>query len=155
MKWKQKQPHRQNNSKVHSVLSEKKGKSIHTYTWLLILIPRYRICGVIVNVFASIAVDRRFELRSGQTKDYEIGICCFSAKHTAKTKAGWLEVGNNVSQRNDMSTRGPSFQWTSICLGLVQSERIIISLNVTCICLEHFSFGVIQQSLYHFIGADK
>ena len=38
--------------------------------------------GVIVRVFASI-VDHGFESWSGQTKDYEIGICCFSAKHVA------------------------------------------------------------------------
>ena len=36
--------------------------------------------GVNVSVFASRAVDRGLEPRSGQTKDYEIGICCFSAK---------------------------------------------------------------------------
>jgi hypothetical protein len=32
---------------------------------------------------ASSAVDRGFEPRSGQTKDYKSGICCFSAKHAA------------------------------------------------------------------------
>ena len=32
------------------------------------------IGGVMVNVFASNVVDRGFEPRSGQTKDYEIGI---------------------------------------------------------------------------------
>ena len=37
-----------------------------------------RIGGVMVSVFASSAVDRVVVLRSGQTKDYEIGICCFS-----------------------------------------------------------------------------
>ena len=42
-----------------------------------------RIGSVIVSVLASSAVDRGFEPRSGQTKDYEIGICCFSAKHAA------------------------------------------------------------------------
>ena len=42
-----------------------------------------RIGGVMVSVLASSAVDRAFEPLSGQTKDYEIGICCFSAKHTA------------------------------------------------------------------------
>jgi hypothetical protein len=42
-----------------------------------------RIGGVMVSVLASIAVDHGFEPRSGQTKDYKIGICCFSAKHTA------------------------------------------------------------------------
>ena len=41
------------------------------------------IGGVVVNVIASSAVDDGFEPRSGQTKDYEIGISCFSAKHTA------------------------------------------------------------------------
>ena len=34
-------------------------------------------------LLASNAVDRGFEPRSGQTKDNEIGICYFSAKHTA------------------------------------------------------------------------
>ena len=36
-----------------------------------------------VSVVASSAVDRGFEPRSGQIKDYEIGICCFSAKYAA------------------------------------------------------------------------
>ena len=36
-----------------------------------------------VSMLASSAVDGGFESRSGQTKDYNIGICCFSAKHTA------------------------------------------------------------------------
>ena len=36
-----------------------------------------------VSVLASSAVDGVFEAWSGQTKDYEIGICCFSAKHAA------------------------------------------------------------------------
>ena len=33
---------------------------------------------VMVSVLAWSADDRGFESRSGQTKDYEIGICCFS-----------------------------------------------------------------------------
>jgi hypothetical protein len=36
-----------------------------------------------VSVLASSAVDRGFELPSGQAKVYKIGICCFSAKHAA------------------------------------------------------------------------
>jgi hypothetical protein len=37
-------------------------------------------------------VDREFESRSGQTKDYKIGICCFSAKPAALRRKGkdWL-----------------------------------------------------------------
>jgi hypothetical protein len=49
-----------------------------------------------VSVLASSAVDRGFEPRSGQTKDYSIGICCFSAKHSAlrrkSAKTGWLGI---------------------------------------------------------------
>ena len=36
-----------------------------------------------VSVIALSAVDRGFEPLSGQTKDYKIGICCFSAKHAS------------------------------------------------------------------------
>jgi hypothetical protein len=44
-----------------------------------------------VSGLASVAVDRGFEPRPGQTNDYEIGICCFSATHTGKrTKTGSL-----------------------------------------------------------------
>ena len=42
-----------------------------------------RIGGVMVIGLASSAVDRRFESQSGNTKDYDIGICCFSANHSA------------------------------------------------------------------------
>ena len=46
-------------------------------------IYRYENCigGVMVNVLASSAVDSGFDPRSGQTKDFKIGICCFSTKH--------------------------------------------------------------------------
>ena len=51
-----------------------------------------------VSVFASSAVDREFEPRSAQTKDYKIGICCFFAKNAAlwsksKSKNDWLGIG--------------------------------------------------------------
>jgi hypothetical protein len=39
--------------------------------------------GVMVSVLASSVVDREFESRLGQTKDYNIGICCFTAKDAA------------------------------------------------------------------------
>ena len=45
-----------------------------------------------VIVLASSVVDRVFEPRSGQTKHYKIGICCFSAKHAALRRKNkyWL-----------------------------------------------------------------
>ena len=68
-----------------------------------------RIGGVLVSVLTSSAVDRG----SGQTKDYKIGICCFSAKHAAlrRKSKDWLARNqNNVSEWSDMSTRGLLFQ---------------------------------------------
>jgi hypothetical protein len=66
-----------------------------------------------VSVLVSSAVDREFEPRSGQTKDYKIGICCFSAKHAAlrrKSKDCLARNQNNVSEWSDMSSCGLLFQ---------------------------------------------
>jgi hypothetical protein len=71
------------------------------------------IGGVVVNLLASITVVRGFEPRSGQTNDYKIGICCFSAKHAAlrRKSIDWLARNqNNVSEWSDMSTRRLLFQ---------------------------------------------
>ena len=70
-----------------------------------------------ISVLALSAVDRGFEPRSGQTKDYKISICCFSAKHAAlrRKSKDWLARNQNVnvSQWSDMSTRGLLFQCAS------------------------------------------
>ena len=44
-----------------------------------------------VSVLASSVVDRGFEALSGQTTDYKIDICCFSAKHAA-LRIHWCEI---------------------------------------------------------------
>ena len=46
----------------------------------------YHIGGIMVSMLASSAVDHGFEPQLGQTKDFKIGICCFSAKHAALRK---------------------------------------------------------------------
>jgi hypothetical protein len=74
-------------------------------------VARGFIDGVMVSLLASSAVARGFEPRSGQTKDYEIGMCCFSARHAAlriKSK-NWL-AQENVSEWSDMSIHGLLFQ---------------------------------------------
>ena len=51
-----------------------------------------------VSVLASSAVDRQFEPRPGQTKDYNIGICCLSAKHASlrrKSKDWWSDISTH------------------------------------------------------------
>jgi hypothetical protein len=71
-----------------------------------------RIGGVMVSLLASSVVDRVFELRSDQTKDYIIGIYCLTTKHaTLKRKSTDCLARNqdNVSQW-DMSICGLLFQ---------------------------------------------
>jgi hypothetical protein len=53
------------------------------------------------SVLASSVVYRGFKPMSSQTKDYEIGICCFSAKYAAlmSKNKDWLALNqNNVFQ---------------------------------------------------------
>jgi hypothetical protein len=67
--------------------------------------PNNQMGGVMVSVLASSAVDCGFEPRSGQTKDYEFGICYFSAKHAAlrRKSKNWLARNrDNVSEWSDM-----------------------------------------------------
>jgi hypothetical protein len=69
-----------------------------------------------ISVLASSVVDRGFEPWSGQTKDYNIGICCFSAKHAAlrrKSKDWLAQNQDNVSEWSEMSIHGLLFQWAS------------------------------------------
>ena len=59
-----------------------------------------------VSVLASSAVDLGFEPRLDQTKDYEIVICCFYAKHAAlrRKSKDWLAWNqDNVLEWGDMS----------------------------------------------------
>ena len=68
----------------------------------------YGIGGEMITVLAWSTVDRGFEPWLSQTKDYEIGICCFFAKHAVlrRKNKDWLARNqNNVSEWSDMSTR--------------------------------------------------
>ena len=71
-----------------------------------------RIGGVMVSVVASSAVDREIEHRSGQTNDYETGICCLSTKHEVlrRKSKDWLtrnqdNVGRHVYPWTVVSVR--------------------------------------------------
>ena len=48
-----------------------------------------KIGNYIGSVLASSEIDCGYELRSCQSKEYTIGICCFSAKNA---KTGWLRI---------------------------------------------------------------
>ena len=69
-----------------------------------------------VSMLALSVVDCGFESRSGQTKDYKIGIWCFYVKHTAlrRKSKDWLARNqNNVLEWGDMSIHRLLFQWAS------------------------------------------
>jgi hypothetical protein len=53
-----------------------------------------------------------FEPTSDQTKDYNIGVCCFSAKHTPRNQGKYCLTRNqdNVCECSNMSIRGLLFQ---------------------------------------------
>jgi hypothetical protein len=56
-----------------------------------------RIDDVILSVLAGSVVYLGVESLSGQTKDYNNGMCCFYAKHAAlrdKTNTDWLGIPN-------------------------------------------------------------
>jgi hypothetical protein len=46
-----------------------------------------------VSMLASSGVDRVFQSRAGQTKDYKIGICCIFAKYAALSRKRQRLVG--------------------------------------------------------------
>ena len=65
-----------------------------------------------VSVLASSAVDRGFESWSGQTKDYKICICCFSAKQYAalrRKSKDWLDRNQDCVLVADISIQCRSF----------------------------------------------
>ena len=59
-----------------------------------------------VGVLASSAVHHGFKPRSGQTKEYKIGMCYFSSKHAAlmrKSKDWMAQNQDDVFECSDMS----------------------------------------------------
>jgi hypothetical protein len=71
-----------------------------------------RIGGVMVSVLAASAVNRGFETRSGETKDYDICICGFSTKPAAlrRKSKDWLTRNQDNVSEWDMLIRGLLFQ---------------------------------------------
>ena len=64
-------------------------------------------------MLASSAVDRGFESRSGQTKDYQLVFVAYNAKNTElrRKSKDWLARNqDNVPEWSDMYIRGLLFQ---------------------------------------------
>ena len=75
--------------KMQNIINQVEPPPPKIYIWSIeaeiLAMHTYDIGGVMASVLASSVVDRWLELQSGQTKDYKIGICWFSAKHVALT----------------------------------------------------------------------
>ena len=113
-------------------------------------VDRGFIGGVMVSMLDTSAVDRGFNPRSGQTKHYEIGICCLSAKHAAlrrKSKDWSARNHNYVSEWSDMSHRGLFFQ----CFSTIKIQLIIISSKINLFSpwysWKNYRIGVKHHSL--------
>ena len=79
-----------------------------------------------VNRIGGVMVSGVLDPRSGQTKDYTIGICCFSAKHAAlrrKSKYWLARNQDNVSQWGDMTIVSVRqyYENPTKCVGLIES----------------------------------
>ena len=97
----------------------------HHISWDTFPITDNLISGIMVNVLASSVVDRGFKPRSGQTKNYKIGVCCFPTKHAPlrRKNKDWLARNQyNVSKWGNISTRG--------LLVYYKADLIIISLKM-------------------------
>jgi hypothetical protein len=85
------------------------------------IVSRFFFLFFISLCYSFSAVDCGFDPWSDQTKDYEIGICCFSAKHAA------------LRSKSHMSTYWMLFQWASKIknstkrVGLVHKGDIMFS----------------------------
>jgi hypothetical protein len=96
---------------------------------------QYDSGGVLVSVLVSSALDRGFEPGSGQTKDYAICICCFSARHASLRKSkDWLARNqDNLCEWCDMSFRRLLLQWAST----MKKQRLTSLLSVNDHSLLH------------------
>ena len=75
-----------------------------------------RIGGVMLSMLAQGGIDRRFGPRSGQTKFYNIDICCMNAEHASlrsKSKVWLVQNRDNVPKWSDMPTHRLLSQWAS------------------------------------------
>jgi hypothetical protein len=130
--------------------------------FFLFFLVIYKDCigGVMVCVLTTNSVDHGFMPRSGQTKDYKNGICCFAAKNAAlisKSKDWFAQNQDNVSRWCDISTCTSELLWAStIIIQLCWSSTKQISSSSHWLChvlamiwLKNYSFSINQQSLTH------
>jgi hypothetical protein len=99
-------------------------------------------------------VDRGFDPLLGQTNDNQIGICCFSAKHTVlmgKNKDWLARNQDSASEWRDMSSRG---LWAST-IKENPANRVGVVVVVLCDYAPHHGTNSIVFLLLNRIGEMK
>ena len=105
------------------------------------------VSGLVSNV-----VDRGFDPRSSQTKDYNICTWCSPVNHVPlRSKCQYIlfRIQDNVSDCGNMYTRGLLFQWgipADYCFSDVY-PRTIVSVMYTRGLL--FQWGIYQNAINH------
>jgi len=66
-------------------------------------------------MLASSTVDRSFESRLGQSKDYKIGMCCISAKHAALKGKSKDLLARNQDIESELIRH--VYPWTVVSVG--------------------------------------
>jgi hypothetical protein len=71
---------------------------LYFFFWPLCCLFFLRFTALITPLLALSVVDHGFEPRSGLTKNYKIGMCCFSAKHAALRRKSkhWLAQNQDI-----------------------------------------------------------
>jgi hypothetical protein len=104
----------------------------------------------VASVFAVSVVDGRFKDMLGQTKDHNIGICCFSVKHAAprgKTK-DWLSQ-QTIYKTLDINSRSSNTNFTKGQTTIYKTLHIKSRSSKTNLqnlydCLHHCSIALIM-----------
>jgi hypothetical protein len=98
-----------------------------------------------VSLLASSVVDHGLDPRSGQTKDYKIGICCFSVKRENKLIFNEMMMSSALYKTNTLS-------WIFIVLAhWNNSLRVDMSLHLDTL----FWFRANQSALFPYHGENK
>ena len=70
-----------------------------------------------VSVLVSSAVNRCFKLQSGQAKEYDISIVCFSAKHAPLiSKIKYSRLGIRIMRRSRTTYLHPDCYFSELAL---------------------------------------
>ena len=85
------------------------------------------------STLASSVVDRGFEPRSDQAKDYKVGICCLSSKYVYSIKEWEQTLVSSESELHE--------NYQDPIKRVQANTTIVISSNITCCEIVHLALN--------------